>query len=107
MSRAAIADGLSKTIFQVIFPGSSQVLSIDGTSVQSAAWQASTTLVRLFATQDVFVSFGDSPTAIANDAGSFLLPGGMVEYFAVKPGQKLAAIKLNANATLYVTEGNS
>ena len=106
MSSAAIADGLQKGIFQVITQGVSQVLAVDGTSVQSASWQATTTIVRLFATQDMFIKFGANPTAIANDSGSFFLPGGIVEYFAVRGTEKLAAIQSTTAGTLYVTEGN-
>jgi hypothetical protein len=107
MSSAAIADGLSKSIFQVIKPGiTSQVLTLNGSSVQSTSWGATTTIVRLFATEDMFISMGPNPTALANDPASFFLPGGMVEYFAVRGTEKLAAINASKAGTLYVTEGN-
>lgn len=107
MSSAAIADGLSKSIFQVIKPGASQVLNIGGSSTQSVSWGATTTIVRLFSTQDMFVSFGSNPTAIANDSASIFVPGGIVEYYCVRGTEKLAAIQSQKSGVLYVTEGNS
>jgi len=57
--------------------------------------------VRLLATQNCHIAFGASPTATTSD---FYLPSGVVEYFTIKPGQKVAAIRNSADGTLYVTE---
>jgi len=105
MSIAAIADGLQRDIFQVISPGNSQVLTVGAASVQAAAFTEGVTIVRLFSTVDAWVSFGANPTALAEGSASLFLPGGIVEYFQLGTGEKLAVIRSSASGKLYVTEG--
>lgn len=57
------------------------------TSTQSAAFNADTNIIRVFAAVACFLEFGVNPTATA---GSLFLPPGTVEYFGVKPGSKVA-----------------
>lgn len=65
--------------------------------------QASTTLVRIFATQDCFIKVGVNPTAIANS--SMFVPGGIIDFIGVQPGDKIAVIRSSSDGTLYLTEG--
>jgi hypothetical protein len=74
--------------------GTSQDVTFDA-SAQSAALAATTTLVRLCATQDCRYLIGSNPTALST---SVLLPAGVVEYVEVTGGYKVAAIKSGAAA---------
>ena len=60
-----------------------------GTSQQSAAINAATTIVRLKAKVACHVLVGLNPVATTNDMP---LDVGDVEYFGVKPGDKIAVI---------------
>lgn len=66
-----------------------QKLTMGGTSVQSAVMKPTTTLVKLLADGDCYVTAGLSPTATANDMP---LLAGTAEYFGVTPGHKIAVI---------------
>jgi hypothetical protein len=66
-----------------------QAVDITGTSTQSAAFNASTRLVRLCADASCSIKFGVSPTATLT---SKFLAAGAAEYFIVTPGQKVAVI---------------
>lgn len=58
------------------------------TSTQSAAFGASTKLIRVIADADVHLAFGTSPTATA---ASMRVTADTAEYFGVVPGHKVAA----------------
>lgn len=89
--------------FEAIYPGASQKLAFTGTTGQSAALGALTTLVRLFCDQDCFVLIGSNPTAL-NDGTSMFIASGIYEYVGVQPGQKIAAISNGTSGNLYITE---
>jgi hypothetical protein len=57
------------------------------TSSQSTAFNKSTRLVRVVATSDAYLVFGDNPTATAS---GMKIAQDTAEYFGVKPGQKVA-----------------
>jgi hypothetical protein len=81
--------------------GTSQDVSFDA-SAQSSATAATTTVVRLCATQDCRYLIGSNPTALSS---SVLLPAGVVEYVEITGGHKVAAIKAtSATGTLNVVE---
>lgn len=88
--------------FEAILPGTSQALAFNGTSAQSTAVGASTTLVRLFATEDCFILIGSSPVAAANS--SMFIAAGIYDFVGIQPLQKIAAIQSSASGTLYITE---
>ena len=67
-----------------------QNVSYTTTSVQSAAFAATTQFVRVIADVDTRVLFGANPTALAS--ASVLVSAGASEYFGVVPGDKVAAI---------------
>jgi hypothetical protein len=78
------------------------VVSYDA-STQSVAFNAQTTVVRIVATTNCNIRFGANPTAtVAN----LYLPAGVVEYFRVTPGDKVAVIKFTGSSagSLFVTE---
>jgi hypothetical protein len=79
----------------------SQNVTVSGASAQSAPFIQGARLVRLVSTTDCYVAFGTNPTAVAT---SVLLPAGQPEYFAVKPGWRVAAIQATAGGTLNIAE---
>lgn len=89
--------------WQAIIPGVSQVVDIGASSVASTAFSSKTSLVRVTANQDCFISFGATP--VANTTTSIFLPLGAVDYFGVIPGTKLAVIQSSMSGTIFITEG--
>lgn len=96
----------STDVFEVIKPGVSQQVNIGAASVASTELAQTTTVVRLFATIDCFVTVDTDPTALTNGTSMFI-PRGIVEYFAVRRRPKIAVIAADASQTgkLYITEG--
>jgi hypothetical protein len=76
--------------------GTAQVIVAAATSAQSAAVGTETTLVRIATTNltgassHVHVKINTNPTATASDT---IIPCGMVEYFAITPGEKVAVLR--------------
>lgn len=64
-------------------------VAIGGASVQSAAFNADTRIIRVHTDAVCSIAFGTNPTATAN---SMRLAGNQTEYFAVRAGDKLAVI---------------
>ena len=60
------------------------------TSTQSAAFNASTTFIRIKAVDACHLEFGVNPTATTSSV--IKMDAGETEYFGVTPGQKVAAI---------------
>ena len=82
--------------------GTTQTVSVTSSSAaNSSAFAAGTTVVRVVSTTDCHIIFAASPTATTSTA---YLPANQVEYFKALAGQKVAAIRANADGTLYVTE---
>lgn len=90
--------------FEAIYPGVSQKLSTIVTSAQSAALGARTSIVQLYATQDVHIKVGANPTAVA-DGTCMFIPKLVAKMIGVAPGNKIAAIRDSADGVLYITEG--
>lgn len=94
--------------FEVMIPGVSQKVAISGSSVTSSTFQSTSTLLRLFATNDCYIVFGNAgspPTADQTGAGYFI-PGGIVDFVGVPPGMdRLAVITYAQNGTLFIAEG--
>lgn len=91
--------------FQAIIPGTCQKVSYTGTAAQSSALSLATTIIQLYATTDCWVKFGSNPTAVANDGTSLFLPGGMILYYGITPGNKLSVIRDSTSGDLHVIEG--
>lgn len=64
-------------------------LTLSGTSQQSAAFNASAHLIRVSAATACVITIGANPDASTGVVA--YMPAGSVDYFAVQPGQKLAA----------------
>ena len=85
------------------YPTASQNVSFTGSSAQSSAVAMTTWQVRLIADNDCYVAFGSNPTATTS--GTWL-PATSPEFFAVRPGDKIAVIQKSASGTLNVSEMN-
>ena len=72
-------------------------LLITATSIQSAAIGANIHDVRIVSSVACFVNIGQDPTAAGSDNNGFYLPAGVVEYFHVSPGQKVAIVRDSAD----------
>src|ERR1041385_3502741 len=99
--------GGTRSAVQAIGPSISQKLDFTGTSAQSAAFAAGTSVIRLFATQDCFIKIGGNPTAVVDGVDSHFIPGGIIQYFLVRGTQKLAAISNGTDGTLRIIEAES
>jgi hypothetical protein len=64
-------------------------ITLSGTSAQSAAFAAGTSLVRVHTDATCSVEFGSNPTATTNH---LRMAADQTEYFAVVPGTKIAVI---------------
>lgn len=79
--------------------GAAQNIAPAGASAATTAFGPQTYQIRVVSTAAVQIRISDgTPTAVATDS---LLPANLPEYFAVTPGQKLAAL---GTATVSVTE---
>lgn len=82
--------------------GGCQTAAFLATSVAiSTAVGAQTRRVTLYATQDCHVRFDATPVAVTTD---FFLPASTQIMLAIRPGEKVAAIRASADGTLYVSE---
>lgn len=84
--------------------GTEQTISVTSSSAAtSTAFGETSLVVRIVSTTDCHIAFAASPTATTSNT---YLPANQVEYLKVPaPGtSKLAAIRANADGTLYVTE---
>ena len=87
---------------QALAPGTTQTISVASSSAAtSSAFATGTTVVRVVSTTDCHIIFATSPTATTSTA---YLPANQVEYFKATAGEKIAAVRANADGTLYVTE---
>ena len=68
----------------------SNSITLSGSNQQSAAFNASTRLVRVVATVAAYVAFGSNPDATASPR--VYMAAGSTDYFAVEPGQKIAGV---------------
>lgn len=83
--------------------GESDVVAYSTSSVQSAAISANIQEVRIVCTSNAWINIGTNPTAAAADDNLFM-PAGVVEYFHVTQGQKIAVIRDSADGNLVVAE---
>jgi hypothetical protein len=85
--------------------GVSDFITTSGTSQQSAVFGANTSEVRVVCIGNAcYINIGSNPTAAATDNNSILLPAGVVEYFHVTPGQRVAVIQDTGAGTFCVAE---
>ncbi len=90
--------------FQAIHPGTSQTISVGTTSVKATnAVAASTSLIRLHCSEDAYVGIGT--TGVAATSSSMFVPADQTEYFGIEAGKFVAALRVTASGTCYLTEG--
>lgn len=82
----------------------SDYIAVSATSAQSAAFGTNTHEIRVVSTTNCHINIGVNPTAAASDSNGMYLPLGVIEYFHVSPGQKLAVVRDTADGTLVVAE---
>lgn len=83
-------------------PGTTQSITTSGTSAATTnAVGGQTYAVRIHATAAAFITFAGTPTATTSDV---FMAAGATEYFAISPGEKVAAIQSSEAGTVYVTE---
>lgn len=99
---SVLATDSNGRVMPLITPGTSQDVSVTGTSAQSVALGAGTTIVRLMATTDCRLAFGSNPTAVST---GYFLPAYQEMFVPVTPSSKIAAIRNSANGTLNIVEG--
>lgn len=88
---ALIPSGVIQAAHNVV-GGESLALSSDYEEIaESEPFSPAATLVRLVAEVDTYVAIDTNPDPTNNEA-RFLMPANTVEYIALSPGQKLAAI---------------
>ena len=100
----AVQDALTGQSIPALEIGTEQTISVTSSSAAtSSAFAGDSLIVRIVSTTDCHIAFAASPTATTSNT---YLPANQVEYFKVPtPGtSKLAAIRANADGTLYVTE---
>jgi len=83
--------------------GSSSVVSISGTSAQSAVLNTFTVLIS--PTVDCFVREGTNPTALADGTDMLLFGGNSYRVVLQATGHKLAFITSSATGSVYITPG--
>lgn len=94
----------SRNDARVPYPVNGGTQSVSFTAASAATTNAignQTRRVSLFADQDCHVRFDGTPVAVTTD---FFLPASVQIMLAIRPGQKVAAIRNSADGTLYVSE---
>jgi hypothetical protein len=69
-----------------------QSIAIGAGSVQSAAFDKATTIVRIHTDATAWLAFGSNPTAAVGNASTIRMAANQTEFFGVAPGHKLAVI---------------
>ena len=111
MSTPVISDN-NAAYFQALQPGNFHQIASGAASVQSLVMDASTTIVRIFCTQDTWLNFGVNPTATASGSGAaksgnILQRGGFVDFYGIKKsaGWQIAVIQDSSGGKVDITEG--
>lgn len=92
-----------------VLPAGGQKVAVTAATARNATnFKADTQVVSCYATEDMYIEFGDT-TVEASTATSFFLAKGIYKDFAVNDRNELkmlrvAAIRATANGTLYVHE---
>jgi FtsP/CotA-like multicopper oxidase with cupredoxin domain len=84
--------------------GQSDYVTVNATSAQTNAVGANTHEIRVVSTTNCHINIGADPTAAASDDNGIYLPAGVVEYFHVSPGQKVAVVRDSADGVFCLAE---
>lgn len=86
--------------------GTTQVVAYTGSSVAATnAFGAQTYMVRVVADSACCIKIGDGAQTAAVDGTSVYIPANWESYFAVSPGQKIAAIRVTSDGLVTATSG--
>lgn len=100
--KSSLVPGQQHTeFFQTIYPGVSQNLDFSGVDDQFDPIGEGTTIIRIFSTQDCFIR----RNAAADAIGGMFIPGGIIDFIGVEPGDVIHVIRSASDGTLYITEG--
>ena len=92
-------------MFQAVYQGTTQNVSVSSSNARSNAVGANTTLVRIICDTDVWVNtVGTTNTAAVNGTNSFFLPANTPEYFGIEPSDQIAFITTSASGTANIME---
>jgi hypothetical protein len=83
-------------------PGTIQNVAYTGTAGQSAAFAASTRLIRIVCSTACHVLVGADPTATSSNG--MYLGIGFPEFLSVSGGEKISAVQASAGGTLSIAE---
>lgn len=82
--------------------GTTQNITTSGSSQQSTAVGASTTVVRIAVNADTYIAVGSNPTATTS---SMMIPSGGTEFIAVNEStDKIAVLQVSASGIASITE---
>ena len=85
-----------------MYPSTTQVLTAGATSVATTnAVGAHTQVVMISAVNAVYVKFDGTPTATTSD---MIVQAGHPQFFAIKPGQKVAVLQVSSGGVVSITE---
>ena len=102
-SHSPVINGYTQANFPcLMLGGASQKVTIGAASAQSATFSDSTTIIRIFTTTDCYIKVATNPTATTSD---MFIAGGIIEYFGIEKGHKIAVIQDASGGTLHITEG--
>lgn len=104
-NNAPVVDVALGAVDQALRPDASRTITcaFTASSGQSTAMPDDVSTVRIVANQNCYYTIGANPTATTSHA---YLAAGVVEYIAIKPGEKIAAIRASADGTLFITPMN-
>lgn len=86
---------------------SAETVAMSTTSAQSATIGAAgqdfdVEIIRVICDADVWLEFGENPTAVAESAGAIKLIANTVEYFDIRAGHKVAGILASGTGKLNI-----
>jgi hypothetical protein len=83
-------------------PGTVQNITTTGSSQQSSAVGAGSSIIRVAVNQDTYIAVGANPTATTS---SMMMPAGAVEFLAVTGGvTKVAVLQVSSAGVVSITE---
>lgn len=85
---------------QVMQPGENYSFPFGPSSLEITINTENVAVIRVVASDTCHLEWGDEPVATLD---SLLLPVGVVEYFYIKPGQKMAVRQHDSSGILYVS----
>lgn len=107
-SKGVGISNIAGAVFQTIYFGTAQELTVTSTPAQSAAVGDNVNVIQFFPTVDCYIKVGVNPTATAA-LPSVWRPGGILQHMGITPGHKISVIKTSydTGGTFYIVEGSA